>query len=105
MPLVNHEHRKLAGRLVKELGSESRKVVFLETEGTDPTIHDEDPQREVPVGMKFFGMTGLFVAMAATIFGITGWIFPKMFHRALAEREQTLRSNPSTPENAETSPA
>jgi O-antigen/teichoic acid export membrane protein len=51
------------------------------------------------LGMKLFGIAGLLGFMALTIFGITGWIFPRMFARALASRRSEIpgekRSSPT----------
>ena len=41
-PLVNHEHRKLAARLVNECGSPG-KVAFVESYAGGPTVSDADP--------------------------------------------------------------
>lgn len=41
-PLVNHEHRKLAARLVNECGS-AGKVAFVESYAGGPTVSDVDP--------------------------------------------------------------
>jgi hypothetical protein len=46
LPLVNQEHRKLAGRLVNSV-SVNQYVVFLEP-GDTPEILDKDPKAEVP---------------------------------------------------------
>ncbi len=54
LPLVNHEHRKLAGKLIDEVGPPSQTVVFLESESGGPPIRDEDPSAEVPTGMEVF---------------------------------------------------
>jgi hypothetical protein len=52
LPLVNREHRKLAGRLIDECGT-SKKVVFLEASG-DLLVADSDPQRSEITGMELF---------------------------------------------------
>jgi hypothetical protein len=54
LPLVNHEHRKLAGKLIKQVGPPRKTVVFLESESGGPPIRDEDPAAEVPTGMEVF---------------------------------------------------
>jgi hypothetical protein len=41
-PLVNHEHRKLAARLVNECGS-AGKVAFVESYSGGPTVSNKDP--------------------------------------------------------------
>ncbi len=47
LPLVNQEHRKLAGRLVQGVGSE-KYVVFLEPPQEMPEILDKDPKPQMP---------------------------------------------------------
>jgi hypothetical protein len=51
--LVNHENRKLAGRLIAELGEGGKKVVFLES-NANPTISDTDPSNSPPTGLELF---------------------------------------------------
>jgi hypothetical protein len=58
--LINHEHRKLAGKLIGEV-PEDAKVVFLEDriapgKGPDPEIVDEEPESEVPTGVEMFSV-------------------------------------------------
>ena len=43
LPLVNHEHRKLAGKLIREVGPPRKTVVFLESDSGGPPIRGEDP--------------------------------------------------------------
>lgn len=52
-PLINHEHRKLAGKLIGEV-PEDAKVVFLE--GPDPQIVDQEPEPEAPTGVEMFSI-------------------------------------------------
>lgn len=47
LPLVNQEHRKLAGRLVSAVGDD-KYVVFLESDGEIPPILDKDPVPQLP---------------------------------------------------------
>jgi hypothetical protein len=54
LPLVNHEHRKLAGKLIEEVGPPGQTVVFLESDPGGPPIRDEDPSAQVPTGMEIF---------------------------------------------------
>ncbi|MHB1033257.1 MAG: DUF4350 domain-containing protein [Pirellulales bacterium] len=54
LPLVNHEHRKLAGRLIAQVGSPGR-VVFLESGASGPPIRDEDPSGGMRTGMEILG--------------------------------------------------
>jgi hypothetical protein len=53
LPLVNHEHRKLAGALIDEVQNSAglgAPVVFLESGPGGPRILDEDPRLELPPG-------------------------------------------------------
>lgn len=52
MPLVNHEHRKLAASLIAEVGPAPRQVVFLESWAGGPPILDEDPHVQLPLGLQ-----------------------------------------------------
>ncbi len=54
LPLVNHQHRKLAGKLIEEVGPPSKTVVFLESDAGGPPIREKDPSAEVPTGMEIF---------------------------------------------------
>ena len=56
LPLVNHEHRKLAGRLVDSIGPSSQRVVFLESDAGGPPISDRDPSLDPPTGFALFGV-------------------------------------------------
>lgn len=47
LPLVNQEHRKLAGRLVEEVGDD-KYVVFLESVEETPPILAKDPVPQLP---------------------------------------------------------
>jgi hypothetical protein len=50
--LVNHEHRKLAGRLIDAVGPPRRSVFFLESGAGGPPIRETDPKVEMPTGLK-----------------------------------------------------
>jgi hypothetical protein len=54
LPLVNHEHRKLAGRLIDQIGEPKKTVVFLESDANGPPIRDEDPTAGMPTGLDMF---------------------------------------------------
>lgn len=54
LALVNHEHRKLAAKLIDEVGPPRQTVVFLESGAGGPPIFDEDPNAGAPTGMKIF---------------------------------------------------
>jgi hypothetical protein len=56
LALVNHEHRKLAGRLVREAGSPQQTVVFLESGPYGPGISEEDPSLAPPTGLEIFSV-------------------------------------------------
>lgn len=76
LPLVNHEHRKLASALVREIGPQQH-VVFLETDG-DPEVSDEDPQVSPPSATKLLGIEPfnrilLHLALVGIIFCFARW--------------------------------
>ncbi len=54
LPLVNHEHRKLAGRLIAEVGPAGQSVAFLESRPGGPPIRDDEPPIGPPTGMEIF---------------------------------------------------
>ncbi len=54
LPLVNHEHRKLAGKLIAEIGPAGQSVVFLESGPGGPPIHGEEPPVGAPTGLEIF---------------------------------------------------
>ena len=56
LPLVNHEHRKLAGKLIDQLGPPPRRVVFLESGRGGPPIRAVDPAVRVPSGLEILTM-------------------------------------------------
>ena len=56
VPLVNHEHRKLAGKLIDEIGPPGQKVVFLESGSGGPPIRDKDPTLGTPTGLEIFNL-------------------------------------------------
>lgn len=47
-PLVNHEHRKIAGRLIDSIGKPRKKIIFLHSYPGGPTIHDKEPESAGP---------------------------------------------------------
>ena len=71
LPLVNHEHRKLAGKLVAACGP-TGKVVFLESGPGGPTVYDDEPDADGPTGFEIFTVwpVGLIV-LHLTVLGIT----------------------------------
>jgi hypothetical protein len=54
LPLVNHEHRKLAGKLIEAVGSK-RRVVFLESDHDGVKVFDHEPTLG-QTGYEIFGM-------------------------------------------------
>ncbi len=53
LPLVEKEHRKLAGKLIAECGSPT-KVVFLESGPGGPLLLDHEPGENYPTGLEAF---------------------------------------------------
>ena len=71
LPLVNHEHRQLAGRLVDEIGPESKNVVFLESGAEGPPIRETDPEQRMPTGMEFFSVWPMnYVILHLAVLGV-----------------------------------
>jgi hypothetical protein len=78
LPLLNHEHRKLADHLIREVGPPG-EVVFLESGAGGPTILEKDPGINLPTGptgwpldyiLLLFALTGLaFLFSQYPIFG------------------------------------
>jgi len=78
LPLVNHEHRKLAGMLIDEIGPPSQTVVFLESYPGGPPIRDEDPSASMPTGLEIAVMHPtrwifLHLAVVGIIFCVSRW--------------------------------
>ncbi|MCE9548386.1 MAG: hypothetical protein K8T25_23170 [Planctomycetia bacterium] len=76
-PLLNHEHRKLAVRLVGEVGS-GRKVAFLESGADGPRLLEEEPAIEIPSGLEMFGIWPmnlllLHLAVLGVVFCLARW--------------------------------
>jgi hypothetical protein len=62
LPLVNHEHRKLAAHLIDELPSTAR-IVFLESGPGGPPIRDAEPAPRPPNGLEVFAIWPLGVVL------------------------------------------
>jgi hypothetical protein len=74
LPLVNHEHRKLARRLIDSVGQD-RNVYFLEASG-DPLILDEEPEATVPTGLELFAVPPLgLILLHLTLLGLVFCFF------------------------------
>ncbi|MDZ4820520.1 MAG: hypothetical protein SGJ20_16260 [Planctomycetota bacterium] len=72
LPLVNHEHRKLAGHLMDEIPPQQR-IVFLESGEGGPEILDSDPEIRAPNGLEIFsvwpiGIVLVHLAVAGMLF-------------------------------------
>lgn len=68
-PLVNHEHRKLAARLVSE--AEPGDVAFLESGEDGPEILDKEPETSIPSGLELIKIWPLNVILLhLTMLGI-----------------------------------
>jgi hypothetical protein len=78
VPLVNPEHRKLAGKLIDEIGLPGQKVVFLESRSGGPPIRDKDPTLGSPTGLEIFNLWPtnwilLHLAAVGVIFCFVRW--------------------------------
>jgi hypothetical protein len=77
LPLVNHEHRKLAGKLIAATTPEGH-TVFLESGERDPQILAEEPDADYGPGLKYFevwplGPIVLHLAVLGIIFCFARW--------------------------------
>jgi len=77
LPLVNHQHRKLASRLVAQW-DEPRQVVFLESGPGGPDVLDEEPSQDIPTGLALFSERPLDVilfhlAVVGLVFCLSRW--------------------------------
>jgi len=75
LPLVNHEHRKLAGKLIQEVGPPRKTVVFLESDSGGPPIRGEDPPEpptwaEILIFFHFVAVGIVFCFSRWPIFGL-----------------------------------
>ena len=72
LPLVNHQHRILAGKLVAACGATGQRVVFLESGPEGPPVLDVEPDTKAPTGFEVFTVWPIgVVAMHFVILGIT----------------------------------
>jgi hypothetical protein len=70
LPLVNHEHRKLAAKLIADCGQPA-KAVFLES-GADGLLILDDPDAAYPTGLEMFTVWPVgTIMMHLVIAGIT----------------------------------
>ncbi len=73
LPLVVREHRKLAGRLIDQVGPPRQTVVFLESGPAGPIIFETDPDARPPSALAIFDVWPanwilLHLAIAGVIF-------------------------------------
>jgi hypothetical protein len=81
LPLVNKQHRILAGKLIAECG-EPGKVVFLESGPGGPAVYNDEPDTEMPTGFEAFTVwpinaimlhvTALLIVLCFALFAIFG---------------------------------
>ncbi|MBN1910450.1 MAG: hypothetical protein JW818_11970 [Pirellulales bacterium] len=79
LPLVNHEHRKLAGKLIDQVGAPSQRVVFLESRSGDPPISEKEPLEDDPSGLAVFHVWPTnWILMHLAVVGVLFcfWRFP-----------------------------
>jgi hypothetical protein len=77
LPLVNHEHRKLAAKLIDSLPAPNQRVVFLESSAGGPPIRDDDHVPE-PTVWELFNVWPtnwilLHLAIVGVIFCFVRW--------------------------------
>jgi hypothetical protein len=71
LPLVEHEHRKLAAKLIAECGPPKKKVVFLESDSGGPEVYEEEPGENSPTGFEALTVWPIgTILMHFIIFGI-----------------------------------
>jgi hypothetical protein len=86
MPLVNHEHRKLASRLIEQCG-DSKDVAFLESGSEGLVTMSEEPDAAYPTGAEVFtvwpiGLIVLHLVAWGILFCFTEFpIFGRPRHR------------------------
>ena len=78
LPLINHEHRKLAMKLIDEVEADEGNVVFLESGPGGPPINETDPEAEAPTGLELFAKWPLNwvlfqLALWGLIFACSRW--------------------------------
>ncbi|MFV1968040.1 MAG: DUF4350 domain-containing protein, partial [Pirellulaceae bacterium] len=93
LPLVNHEHRKLAGQLISACGL-TGKTVFLESGPGGPVILDQEPNANAPTGFEVLIKWPIgIIALHLIILGTTlCFAFYPIFGRARDVRDE-LRSD------------
>jgi hypothetical protein len=77
-PLVNHENRKLAGRLIAAVGPPRKNVVFLQSGAGGPEVLDKEPEPPAFNSLEILGiwpLSGilLHLALLGVIFAFACW--------------------------------
>lgn len=54
LPLVEHEHRKLASNLIAACGPSQKRVMFLESGPQGVPVHEQEPGANYPTGLEAF---------------------------------------------------
>lgn len=77
-PLANHEHRKLAAKLIERVGPPRKQVVFLQSGPGGPPVRETDPSNQPPSGLAMFTVwpiNGVLVHVAAlgVVFALSRW--------------------------------
>jgi hypothetical protein len=90
LPLVNTEHRKLAGRLITACGAPGR-VAFLESEAGGPPVLEREPDTNAPTGFEVFTVWPIgVVAVHLVVLGIAaGFALFPIFGRPWQPRESS----------------
>ncbi len=91
--LVNHEHRKLAGRLVDTVGQPRRTVVFLESDAGGPPILESDPNVAPPTGFEMFRVWPIGAVL--TQLAALGLVFAMMKWPIFGTPRRTRRASTS----------
>ena len=78
LPLVNHEHRKLAAKMINELDEPSDVVFLVSNSYSDPPVYDHEPAAEMPSSLGVFSMWPLgfiliHLSVAGVIFCFSRW--------------------------------
>lgn len=56
LPLVNREHRKLAARLIEQIGNKPKEVVFLESGPGGPPVWEDDPSERSRTSLEILAV-------------------------------------------------
>ena len=83
-PLINHENRKLAGRVIQACGTRG-KVAFLESGPGGPRVYDREPEQVVEQGTRERVLMALHWFVLGLVFCFS--VFP-IFGRARTPRSE-----------------